>query len=141
MLCCMNPSIILLKDYSRFIHWLEAILKTFQIGISCKSFSRSILISLHDDQLWVSTKPDRTLDYLYNILLIILQVYKIIPILLIGEAPDKLDIMIRLSLDRAFIKKDNILPVCITSPILHKLTSFFSIFLSKINALLALLFL
>ena len=89
----------------------------------------------------MSTKPDRTLDYLYNILLIILQVYKIIPILLIGEAPDKLDIMIRLSLDRAFIKKDNILPVCITSPILHKLTSFFSIFLSKINALLALLFL
>ena len=60
MLCCMNSSIILLKDYSRFIHWLEAILKTFQIGISCKSSSRSILIPLYNDQLWVPTKPDRT---------------------------------------------------------------------------------
>ena len=63
----------------------------------------------------------RVPDHLCNILPMILQVHKIIPILLIGEAPDKLDMMIGLSLDRAFIRKDNILPVCITSPIPHKL--------------------
>lgn len=71
----------------------------------------------------------------------ILQVYKIIPILLIRETPDKLGIIIGLSLNRAFIREDNILPIYITSPVLYKLTSFFGILLFKMNVLFALLFL